>query len=125
MTTQAEQTVETLGKAIGTTSQAVAREIRMRLEDYRRALEWMARDIQDALQRLDALGGEAAIDRETYGIRMDDERLLDTILGAVIAGRQAVRNSLANDVCDRAQSIEDHVRVAQLIRSAFDVSKAK
>jgi cytochrome P450 len=123
MTTQTEQTIEMLGKVIGTTSQGVAREIRMRLEDYRRALEWIGRDIQDAIKRLDVIDLEAATDPETSGIRMDDEKLLATILGAVLAGRQAVRNSLANDVCDRAQNIEDHVRVAQLIRSAFNSAK--
>jgi len=116
-----EQQIEMLGKAIGTTSQAIAREIRMRLEDYRRSLEWMARDIQDALKRLEVVDLQAATDPETCGIRMDDDQLLNTILGAVVAGRQAVRNSLANDVCDRAQNIEDHVRVAQLIKSALNV----
>ncbi len=124
MQTQEQQTVEMLGKVIGTTSQGVAREIRMRLEDYRRALEWIGRDIQDAIKRLDAIDLQAATDPETYGIRMDDEKLLSTILGAVVAGRQAVRSSLAHDVCDRAQNIEDHVRMAQLIRSAFNSAKA-
>jgi cytochrome P450 len=121
MPTQDTQTIELLEKAIGTTSQAVAREIRMRLEDYRRALEWITRDCQEALKRLDVIDMEAATDPETYGIRVDDEKLLNTILGAVVAGRQTIRSSLANDVCDRAQSIEDHVRMAQLIKSAFAV----
>lgn len=121
MTTQDQQTIEMLGKAIGTTSQAVAREIRTRLEDYRKALEWLTRDCQDALKRLDAIDLDAATDPETYGIRLDDERLLATILGAVVAGRQAVRSSLVNDVVDRAQNIEDHVRMAQLIKSALNV----
>lgn len=121
MQTQKQQTIEMLNKAIGTTSQAVAREVRMRLEDYRRALEWITRDCQDALKRLDVINLETATDPETYGIRMDDEKLLNTILGAVVAGRQAIRSSLANDVCDRAQNIEDHVRMAQLIKSALNV----
>jgi hypothetical protein len=113
-----EPCIETLTKVMDTTTQAIAREIRMRLEDYRRALEWVARDAQDALKRLDVVNIDAATDPETFGIRTNDEKLLSTILGAVIAGRQAVRSSLVNDICDRVQSIEDHVRMAQLINAA-------
>lgn len=122
--TMKDQMNEARSNAMGTVAGSVAREIRNRLEDYRKALEWLTRDCQEALGRLDAIDLGAATDAETYGIRLDDERLLSTILGAIVAGRQAVRSSLVNDVVDRAQNIEDHVRIAQLIQSAFN-AKAK
>lgn len=93
----------------------IASNVKVSLKEYRNALCWMARDLQAAVERINALN--PTIDSDTDEVDLNDQNLVNNILGTIAAGRQAVRSSLTNDVCDLAKEIQTNLATSKMLHA--------